>query len=115
MVKNQLLSLWQAEGLVFTARQSTFAFKALAVALTAAALAGCANADGTNGDPGPTVLGAGETCQSIRANLISLDKKGVQGIVERQNAGKKLSAQEKAQADLYNRLLNQYLGARCHV
>jgi hypothetical protein len=104
------------EGIVFTARKSTCRFKPLGVALAALALAGCAGgADGANGDPGPTALSAGESCQSIRDNLVSLDKKGVQGLVERQNAGKKLSAAEKAQADLYNKLLNQYLGARCHV
>jgi hypothetical protein len=44
-----------------------------------------------------------------------MDKSGVPDLVERQTAGKKLSASQKAQADLYNRLLNQYLGARCHV
>jgi hypothetical protein len=115
VVKNQLLSLWQAEGIVFTARESASAFKGLAVGLVALTLAACAGADGTPGDPGPTALSAGESCQSIRANLVSLDKKGVQGLVEQQNAGKKLSASQKAQADLYNRLLNQYLGARCHV
>ncbi len=44
-----------------------------------------------------------------------LDKKGVQALVERQNAGKQLTKAQKAQADLYNQLLNDYLGARCHV
>jgi hypothetical protein len=100
---------------VFTARKSTCAFKWLGAGLAALALAGCAGAEGTPGDPGPTALSAGESCQSIRDNLVDLDKKGVPDLVERQSAGKKLSAQQKAQADLYNRLLNQYLGARCHV
>jgi hypothetical protein len=79
-------------------------------------IAGCAsdNAGGA-GDPGPTQLSAGETCQSIRSNLNSLDSKGVPALVERQNSGKKLSPAQKAQADLYNRLLDKYLGARCHV
>lgn len=40
---------------------------------------------------------------------------GVQGSVEAQSAGRKLSAQQKADADRYNQLLEQYLGARCHV
>jgi hypothetical protein len=88
----------------------------VAVLAAALACAGCAN-NTTNayGDPGPTALSGGETCQSIRADLNRLDNQGVPGLVERQNSGKKLSAQQKAQADLYNRLLNQYLGARCHV
>jgi len=99
---------------VLARRRITRDFKRLAVSVAALSVAGCAN-NTTGGDPGPTALSAGESCQSIRDNLLSLDKKGVQGLVERQNAGKKLSASQKAQADLYNRLLNQYLGARCHV
>jgi hypothetical protein len=112
VVKNDLVSLWQAEGIVLAGRKITRDFKRLTVGLAALTVAGCAN---SGGDPGPTALSAGESCQSIRANLLNLDKKGVQDLVERQNAGKKLSAPQKAQADLYNRLLNQYLGARCHV
>ncbi len=101
---------------MFTGRKSTGGFKHLAVGVASVALVGCAaNGDGTGGDPGPTALSSGETCQSIRTNLNSLDTQGVPDLVERQNAGKKLSAPQKAQADLYNRLLNQYLGARCHV
>jgi hypothetical protein len=83
--------------------------------LAAVALAGCAANSGGGGDPGPTALSGGETCQSIRADLNRLDNQGVPALVERQNSGKKLSAPQKTQADLYNRLLNQYLGARCHV
>ena len=30
------------------------------------------------------------------------------------DGGQKLSAADKAQADLYNKLLDKYLGARCH-
>ena len=60
-------------------------------------------------------LSSGETCQSIRSNLNSLDKEGVPSLVERQNSGQKLAAPQKAKADLYNQLLDKYLGARCHV
>jgi hypothetical protein len=78
-------------------------------------LAGCAgNTDGS-GDPGATTLSAGETCQSIRTNLNRLDKEGVPSLVEQQTSGKKLGAAQKAKADLYNQLLDKYLGARCHV
>lgn len=87
--------------------------KRLAAGACALALAGCAN--GSAGDPGPTALSGGETCESIRANLTKLDRQGVPALVERQNAGKSLSAAQKGQADLYNKLLNEYLGARCHV
>jgi hypothetical protein len=93
--------------------RSARALKGAAAGILTLACAGCAAANG--GDPGPTTLSAGETCQSIRANLTKLDNQGVPALVERQNAGKKMSGAQKAQADLYNRLLNQYLGARCHV
>jgi hypothetical protein len=90
--------------------------KAAAASILVLACAGCAGAnENKNGDPGPTALSAGETCQSIRANLTKLDNEGVPALIERQSAGKKLSDAQKAQADLYNKLLNQYLGARCHV
>ena len=90
---------------------------AFAVTL-AVLLAGCAGNTGTggaNGDPGPQSLSGGETCQGIRANLNRMDREGVPSLVEQQNSGKKLAAPQKAKADLYNQLLDKYLGARCHV
>ena len=83
------------------------------VAVVAVALQGCGGASG--GDPGARSLPAGQSCQSIRGDLNRLDARGVQSIVERQTSGGKLSAAQKADADLYNRLLGQYLGSRCHV
>jgi hypothetical protein len=44
-----------------------------------------------------------------------MDREGVPSLVEQQNSGKKLAAPQKAKADLYNQLLDKYLGARCHV
>ena len=78
-------------------------------------IAGCAGNTGGPNDPGPTALSGGETCQSIRTDLNRLDREGVQSLVERQNSGQTLSAPQKAKADLYNQLLDKYLGARCHV
>jgi hypothetical protein len=79
-------------------------------------LAGCAgNTNSASGDPGAQSLSGGETCQSIRTNLNKLDREGVPSLVEQQNSGKKLGAPQKAKADLYNQLLDKYLGARCHV
>ncbi len=96
--------------------RSARAFGRVSAGILALACAGCAaSGSGSGGDPGPTTLSGGETCQSVRANLNKLDSQGVPALVERQNAGKKMSPAQKAQADLYNRLLNQYLGARCHV
>jgi len=82
----------------------------------AVVLAGCAgNTNSASGDPGAQSLSGGETCQSIRTNLNKLDREGVPSLVEQQTSGKKLAAPQKAKADLYNQLLDKYLGARCHV
>lgn len=83
-------------------------------ALAACFLAGCGGAAG-NGDPGAKSLPAGQTCQSIFAEMRRLEGRNVQGSIERQQQGGSLSPSQKADADSYNRLLNDYLGARCHV
>lgn len=84
------------------------------VGLLAAGLAGCGGATG-NGDPGAKSLPAGQTCQSIFSEMQRLQGRNVQGAIERQQAGGSLTPSQKADADSYNRLLNDYLGARCHV
>lgn len=80
-------------------------------------LGGCANegSNNANGDPGARPLAAGQTCQSVRAELNKLDAKGAQSKVEAASQGKKLPPAQQAEVDRYNELLNQYLGARCHV
>jgi hypothetical protein len=85
------------------------------VAALTGALQGCGGASGGNGDPGARPLPAGESCGSIRSELNRLDSKGVPAQVERASNGAKLSAGQRADVDKYNELLNQYLGARCHV
>ena len=96
------------------ARTMLRALKGLAAAAAVAALAGCAG-EGYDGDPGAMPLAAGQTCGSIRQELNRLDAKGTQAKVEAVSQGKKLSPADRADADRYNSLLNQYLGARCHV
>ena len=44
-----------------------------------------------------------------------LDSRGTQAKVEAATQGKKLPPAAQADVDRYNDLLNQYLGARCHV
>jgi hypothetical protein len=78
-------------------------------------LAGCADGNNLGGDPGATPLALGQTCGSVQQELNRLLGRGVQGSVERQNTGKPISPAAKADVDRYNALLNQYLGARCHV
>jgi hypothetical protein len=92
------------------------AVRDLAAVAAVILLAGCA-ADGQNygGDPGAMPLASGQSCGSIRSELDRLDKKGTQAKVEQASQGKKLPAAAQADVDRYNSLLNQYLGARCHV
>lgn len=80
-------------------------------------LQGCGGASGgsSSGDPGARPLPAGETCQSIRGELNRLDSRGVPAQVERASGGGKLTPAQRSDVDKYNDLLNQYLGARCHV
>jgi hypothetical protein len=77
-------------------------------------LAGCESGKSPGGDPGAVALPAGQSCQSLRAELNKMDSQGAQSKVERATQGKADPA-TKAVADRYNQLLNQYLGARCHV
>ncbi len=79
----------------------------------AAGLSGCGGAAG--GDPGAKSLPMGQSCQSIRSELNRLDSRGVPNLVEKASNGSKLSDAQRAEADNYNRLLGNYLGARCHV
>lgn len=77
-------------------------------------LAGCAGG-GAGGDPGPMAMPAGQSCQSVRAELNRLDAKGTQSKVEAASRGARLAPAAQADVDRYNQLLNLYLGARCHV
>jgi len=86
---------------------------ALVLAGAGLGLAGCASDSGSG--PQSKALPAGETCASVKQQLSRLDAKGVPSAVQAQAEGRKISAAQKADADLYNRLLNDYLGARCHV
>ena len=86
------------------------------VAALGFALAGCAGGgSGSGGDPGAKPLPMGQTCQTIKSDLDRMVNNGVQNSVEAQSAGRKQSASQKADADRYNTLLGQYLGARCHA
>jgi len=86
----------------------------LGLLLVLAALAGCAEG-GPGGDPGAIPLASGQSCGSLRQELDRLDRKGTQGKVEAATAGKRLSPDAMADVERYHSLLNQYLGARCHV
>ena len=88
----------------------------IVAALGLAMLSGCADGGGGgNGDPGAVPLASGQSCGSIRGELDKLDRKGTQSKVEAATSGKKLAPAAQADVDRYNGLLNQYLGARCHV
>ena len=86
----------------------------LAVGAMGLLLAACAD-NNFGGDPGPMALPSGANCGSIQQELNRLLGRGVQGNIEKQQSGKALTPAAKADVDRYNGLLNQYLGARCHV
>jgi hypothetical protein len=90
-------------------------FAVLSAVVLSVSMQGCGGATGGNSDPGARALPAGESCQSIRGELNRLDSRGVPAQVERASSGGKLSSSQRADVDKYNDLLNQYLGARCHV
>jgi hypothetical protein len=89
--------------------------KVAALAAAGLVLAGCADNNNIGGDPGPSPLAFGQSCGSVQQELNRLLGRGVQGNVEREQAGKSITPAAKADVDRYNALLNQYLGARCHV
>jgi ABC-type phosphate transport system substrate-binding protein len=87
----------------------------VAILSATVALAGCeTSGPGPGGDPGAKPLPAGQTCQSLRAELNKMDSQGAQSKVERASKGK-VDPATQAVADRYNQLLNGYLGARCHT
>ena len=92
-------------------REGTRRLGVAAVLCSAALLCGCAGG-GTGGHA--QALPAGSTCGSIKGQLSRLDAKGVRSSIEAQSAGQRLSPGQKADADAYNSLLNDYLKARCH-
>ena len=80
-----------------------------------AGLVGCANESKTGGDPGAKPLPAGMTCPSLKVDMDKLVSRGVQGLIEGRQNGRKLTPAQTADADRYNELLNYYLGARCYT
>ena len=65
--------------------------------------------------PAPSRWRPDSTCGTIRQELDRLDASGTQSKVEAASQGKKLAPAAQADVNRYNELLNQYLGARCHV
>ena len=96
-------------------RRVSAALRAVVLVAAAATLAACESGGGYGGDPGATPLASGQSCGTIRQELDALDRRGTQGKVEAASQGKKLAPKDKGDVDRYNSLLNQYLGARCHV
>ncbi len=79
-------------------------------------LAGCAgNTERGGRRPWPAALSGGETCQSIRTNLNRSTSRVCLRWSSSRTPARSCGAPQKAKADLYNQLLDKYLGARCHV
>lgn len=65
--------------------------------------------------PLPALAAGDRSCQSLRSEIMRMESRGVSKLVDRQHDGGKLSNPQKAEIDIYDRLLNEYLGARCHL
>lgn len=89
-------------------------FAPLAALGVSVLLSACA-ADGKQDGPQTTAAADSKSCQDARRELDRLDARGVPSRIEAVNQGKKLSAAQKTEVDHYNRLLQQYLGGRCHL
>ncbi len=85
------------------------------ILISSPGLSGCAPSSNAASDPGARPLRAGQTCSGIQQELRTLDRRGVPAHVERLSSGGKLTPARRTQANRYNDLLDQYLGARCHV
>lgn len=83
-----------------------------AVLASALALSGCANDYDSGAKASVRDNGS---CSDTRRELDRLDAKGVPALIEASNAGKKLSSAQRSDVDRYNRLLQSYLGSRCHL
>lgn len=86
----------------------------LSAALISVLAAGCAGNEGSGGASNASTA-SGSSCQEVRRELDKLDARGVPSRIEAANAGKKLAPAQRAEVDTYNALLQQYLGARCHM
>ena len=84
-------------------------WKTVGSLMMVAALAACS---GTDGPQSPPML-ADNTCAQLRTDLNSMDKRGVPGMIDARNNGKKLGAQQDAEVNRYNQVLDQYLGGQC--
>ena len=86
----------------------------IALAAFCTILGGCAGSNAAT-DPGARPLPPGQSCAAIQQELRSLDARGVPAHVERLSSGAKLTPAQRTDAKKYGDLLDQYLGARCHV
>lgn len=78
------------------------------------ALGACAGGQGQE-TTGPRAGRSGQSCADLRKELDRLDARGVPSRIDAANAGRKLSSAQQAEVDLYNRLLGDYMGSRCHI
>lgn len=86
-------------------------WKAAASLLMMAALAACSDTGPATGPSGQSL--ADGTCVQLRNDLNTMDKRGVPGMIDARNNGKKYGAQQDAEINRYNQVLDQYLGGQC--
>ena len=85
--------------------------------LLAVSVAGCASTDAQLplSTPVAAPVLTDRSCQSLRSEIMTREARGATRLIDRKNDGGKLTPREQAEIDTYNSLLNEYLGARCHL
>lgn len=79
-------------------------------------LGGCAPSEGeAPAALAPAVAATNRSCQALRTEITKMEARGTTKLIDRQHDGGKVSSREQAEIDTYNSLLNEYLGARCHL
>ena len=83
------------------------------MAILGLALAGCAG--GPDGVSNVGLVAGGGSCKSLKRELGRYEARGIQYKADAANRGKRLSSKQRADVNRYNKLLDAYLGNKCHV
>ena len=90
----------------------TISHIAVPIAILGLAVAGCAG--GPDGASNVGLAGGG-SCKSLKRELGRYEARGIQYKADAANRGGRLTAKQRVDVNRYNKLLDAYLGNKCHV